>query len=441
MRHKLRALLAVALTAFATAATWAAAPSDCATGLFALRADYPGARLGSCQVMGPRAVAVRIAPEDEPINPSPWYGFHARAIKPDAGTLSISLHYGPYEHRYAPKASVDGKVWRALPADDVTPLDDGGALIEVQPGPGGLYVSAQENISNDRYETWLTALARDHPDGRLMDIGRSVEGRPIRVLQVNPKAPRHLLLLGRQHPPEVSGALALMPFTERLLAKRREACAQPGPACAFFERHGVMVAPNLNPDGVARGHWRHNLGGVDLNRDWGAFTEPETQAVRDWVDGLEAAGRRLALVLDFHATYRNVFYVQDAQSPTDPPDFAKRWLRRATAAGNPVPFDYAPRPLTDLGTAKNYFHARFGIPSITYEVADEEDRDAIAAAAAITADALVATLAEPQAPSSLASLRSRVELREDVREVLHRDDDRFLGVVESYSDSAGMPVK
>ena len=348
-------------------------------------------------MIGPRALEVRIEPEDEPINPSPWYGFHARATAPDAGTLSISLNYGPYEHRYVPKASVDGKVWRALPVRDVTALDDGGAVIRVQPGQGGLYVSAQENIGNGHYETWLKALAQDQPDARLMDIGRSVEGRPIRALHVNPGAPRHLLLLGRQHPPEVTGALTLMPFVERLLANRREACAGGGPACAFFEQHGLMVAPNLNPDGVARGHWRHNLGGVDLNRDWGPFTQPETQAIRDWVGDLEASGQSLALVLDFHSTYRNVFYVQDADSPTDPPAFARRWLARATAAGNPEPFEYAPRPLTDLGTAKNYFHARFGVPSITYELADEEDRGAIAASAAITADALVATLAEPEA--------------------------------------------
>lgn len=391
---------AIALAAVTGAPAWSVEQSSCTTGLFTLQADYPGARLGPCQMIGPRELEVRIEPEDEPINPSPWYGFHVRATEPDAGTLNISLNYGLHEHRYAPKASADGVVWRALPAGDVTILDDGGAIIRVRPGQGGLYVSAQENIGNDRYEAWLKKLATDHPDAILTEIGHSVEGHPIRALHANPEAPRQLLLLGRQHPPEVTGALALMSFVERLLAMRREACGQSGPACAFFERHGFMVAPNLNPDGVARGHWRHNLGGVDLNRDWGVFTQPETQAVRDWVDGLEASGQHLALALDFHSTYRNVFYVQDADSPTDPPAFARRWLARATAAGNPVPFEYAPRPMTDLGTAKNYFHARFGVPSITYELADEEDRSAIAASAAVTADALVATLSEERPGSS-----------------------------------------
>ena len=394
---------ATAAPAPASAPAWGAEQGSCTTGLFTLRGDYAGARLGPCQMIGLRELEIRMEPEDAPINPSPWYGFHARATKPDAGTLSISLNYGAYAHRYRPKASADGVVWQPLPASDVTVSDDGGAIIRVQPGQSGLYVSAQENIGNDRYEAWLNKLATDHPDARLIELGSSIEGHPIRALQVNPEAPRHLLLLGRQHPPEVTGALALMAFAERLLAKRIEACAHAQPTCAFFERHGFMVAPNLNPDGVARGHWRHNLGGVDLNRNWGAFTQPETQAVRDWVDALDAPGQRLALILDFHSTNRNVFYVQDARSPTDPPEFAWRWLTRATAAGNPAPFEYAPRPLTGLGTAKNYFHGRFGVPSITYELADEEDRGAIAASAAITADALVATLATPEAHPPLTA--------------------------------------
>ena len=143
---------AIALAAVTGAPAWSVEQSSCTTGLFTLQAGYPGARLGPCQMIGLRELEVRMEPEDEPINPSPWYGFHARATEPDAGTLSISLNYGAYAHRYRPKASADGVVWQPLPAGDVTILDDGGAIIRVQPGQSGLYVSAQENIGNDRYE-------------------------------------------------------------------------------------------------------------------------------------------------------------------------------------------------------------------------------------------------------------------------------------------------
>ncbi len=49
--------------------------------------------------------------------------------------------------------------------------------------------------------------------------------------------------------------------------------------CYWFEEHNFLILPLLNPDGMALGHWRHNLGSVDLNRDWGIFGQPETTAV------------------------------------------------------------------------------------------------------------------------------------------------------------------
>ncbi|MCY3641042.1 MAG: hypothetical protein OXH37_08530, partial [Gammaproteobacteria bacterium] len=77
-RSARRALLfAAALAALAFAPAWSGQQGHCATGLFILRADFPGARLGPCRMIGPRALEVRIEPEDEPINPSPRYGFHA----------------------------------------------------------------------------------------------------------------------------------------------------------------------------------------------------------------------------------------------------------------------------------------------------------------------------------------------------------------------------
>ena len=42
----------------------------------------------------------------------------------------------------------------------------------------------------------------------------------------------------------------------------------------FRQRFRVIAIPVLNPDGITGGNWRMNLGGVDLNRDWGKFDEP-----------------------------------------------------------------------------------------------------------------------------------------------------------------------
>ena len=262
-------------------------------------------------------------------------------------------------------------------------------MLKLRPTQRGMYVSAQENVNGEHYRAWRQQVAV-RIDVRWREIGRSKGGRPIWALHANPGAANYLLLLGRQHPPEVSGALAFMRFSERLLALEREACPAHPSRCHFFRTHGLVLVPLLNPDGVAAGHWRHSLGQTDLNRDWGRFAQPETQAVDRLVDELEEKRKRLRVMLDFHSTRRNVLYTQDAASPTRPGGFATRWLALAKAIGTPLyALEHAPRPLREQGTAKNYFYRRFGVPSITYEVADEEDRELVAASAATLAQALV----------------------------------------------------
>ena len=377
---------------FAALAALGGETDACDTGAFALRADYPGARLSGCEVLDANAVLVDVAPEDGGrINPSPWYGFHVRALRANAGEVRVQLRYAGHEHRYPPKVSADGRSWQRL-SDTDAEAAAGGAVFRLRPNARGLYVSAQENWNVAFYDEWRRRLA-ESASASWFEIGRSLQGRPIWAMHVGPEAPGYLLLLGRQHPPEVSGAHAFLRFAEHLVEAERRECPAPGPRCRFFDSHGLVLAPMLNPDGVANGHWRHNAGQTDLNRDWGPFTQPETQAVRDLVAQLERRRKRPRLVLDFHSTRRNVFYTQDANAPTRPPEFAANWLAAAQNRQGVYAFENAPRPLRELGTAKNYFHRRFGVPSITFEVADEEDRALIGSSAVAFADALVDVLA------------------------------------------------
>ena len=152
------------------------------------------------------------------------------------------------------------------------------------------------------------------------------------------------------------------------------------PSCKLFQRYNFMILPLLNPDGVVHGHWRHNLGSTDLNRDWGPFAQPETAAVRDKLES-KGATDRLRLMLDFHSTNRDVLYVQEEQDVTNPPNFAERWLRnadermsRTDKLEGSVGYEFAPRPTSDQGTSKNYFYSTYGIPSITFETGDNSDR-------------------------------------------------------------------
>ena len=56
---------------------------------------------------------VTSAPENKPINPSPWYGLVVASDAP-APTL-VTLHYGDSRHRYAP--------WTAEPGTPTVRLD------------------------------------------------------------------------------------------------------------------------------------------------------------------------------------------------------------------------------------------------------------------------------------------------------------------------------
>jgi predicted deacylase len=150
--------------------------------------------------------------------------------------------------------------------------------------------------------------------------------------------------------------------------------------------------PLLNPDGVAAGHWRHNLGHADINRDWGPFAQPETQYMSQLLDELDAGGRKLRVFLDFHSTKENVFYTQ--QDPTDPPGFTTKWLANADPRIEDYPYGNDAGPPENLTAAKNYIYRRYGIPSVTYEVGDETDRESVRVAARVFAEELMHLMLE-----------------------------------------------
>ncbi len=367
----------------------------CDTGLYEIRAGYEGARANACQVTSRREVVLVIEPEDAPpINPSPWYGFHVRPRQEhEQGTIAVTLRYTESRHRYWPRTSSDGVHWVRLPQRNWLEHADGGATMELEPGPEGLFVSAQEILDLEFHAGWRRKMSRDFEDLEWAEIGRSEQGRPIHAARTLSHAPGYLLLIGRQHPPEVPGALMFAAFAEALLGERARACVNPGAAaCSFFIQHNLVLIPNLNPDGVAGGHWRHNSEGADLNRDWGRFEQAETRAVRELVDRLERNGSRIALMLDFHSTWRNVFYVPMPGDATRPPAFASRWLGLVRASGEAYEFERAPRPLGEAGIAKNYFYRRFGVPAITVETGDDTPRGDIAATARVLANALITVL-------------------------------------------------
>ncbi len=354
----------------------------CQTAKARIAFDFEGASQSRCVVEGETEFTILITPEHAPpINPSPWYAFRYTTTGNDRVTINLSYLGG--KHRYDPKwtPKSNSGVTRELVC---TTNEDASRATMVVP-PGEAIVSAQEMRVSDENERALRRWAAA-PDARRIVLGQSHDGRAIEAVHLGKAdAPNLIILLGRQHPPEVTGAFAMEAFVDQILAlSARE--ARP------LADYQLLIVPMLNPDGVARGHWRANLGGVDLNRDWGGFTQPETRAVKAWLDALPA-GVRPVLMLDFHSTNRNVFYVQGDEATRAQTRFLKKWLGGKENLYPGYPFTLDPRNAnTGAGTTKNWFAATYAIPAYTYEVADTADRAGTRTAAAGLADALPAAL-------------------------------------------------
>lgn len=358
----------------------------CKATAFTVDDSFAGARRGGCRVLSDNHVELSIRPEDDGyINPSPWFAF--KIVEPSDTTATVSLQYIGGRHRYIPKISTDGLNWLPVDVDNVKVSRKGTrATFDVPLTQGVTWVAAQELVTPTIYRAWNTRTA-EQSDAELHLLGHSVGEQAIHYLVSNPDAKDVLLLVGRQHPPEVSGSFAMFSFVETLLADTEL-------ATRFRERFQIIVIPLLNPDGVIAGNWRHNLGSTDLNRDWGIFEQPETALVAGLLDQLDAAGNRIRVFLDFHSTDRNVFYTQDASVPTEPPEFFEAWFAKVTPRLSDYAFTNDAGPGKRASVAKNYMYRRYGIPSATYEVGDETDRTATIRAAVAFAEELMNLMLE-----------------------------------------------
>ncbi|MCP5092272.1 MAG: hypothetical protein GY949_15260 [Gammaproteobacteria bacterium] len=378
--------VAVLLGACATSVPVYRAGMPCEADSFTVVDDFKGARRGRCEVLAKNHVRVSILPEDDGyINPSPWFSF--RVIPEAQSTAVISLQYVGVPHRYVPKISFDGQNWDPIDDSHVTvSADETLVRIEVPLGETAFWISAQELLMPAVYDEWNKKTA-ENSGANIRLLGQSLGGRPIHYLETNPASSDVLFLVGRQHPPEVSGSFAFFSFLESLLADTEM-------ANRFRAQVQIVAIPLLNPDGVLRGNWRHNLGSTDLNRDWGIFEQPETEAVAKLLDKLDADGDRIRVFLDFHSTDRNLFYTQDETVPTTPPNFFETWFARATPRLENYAFTNEAGPGVRPAAAKNYMYRRYGIPAATYEVGDEADREATRQAAAVFAEELMHLMLE-----------------------------------------------
>lgn len=217
----------------------------------------------------------------------------------------------------------------------------------------------------------LLARASSLPWLQVESIGRSVEGRSIDLVTFGSDGPgkRRIWISARQHSGETMAAFFAEGVVQRLMDDND------GLTRALLDQCVIFVAPNVNPDGSARGNFRTNAAGRDLNREWSspsAQSSPEVLAVRSVMEQ-----RGVDLYLDIHGdeTEPCIFAVGCAGNPrySDRLHRLERRLARNFAQSDRCfspEHDYGPHDpgKGDLRIANNWIGERFDCLSMTIEM-------------------------------------------------------------------------
>ena len=336
-----------------------------------ITADFPAGRMDKCHSLGNNEFLITLIPENTPINSSPWYAFKIEAKQPT--NIQIKMLVQGYKHRYLPKISQDGKTWQSQPHQIVGEQ----LIMNIAASSKPVYISAQEIINNQYYIDWAKSLLTDNTITHSI-LGNSTQGRPIYQLEHKTASNEWVVILGRMHPPEITGALALFPFTQQLLFNSKQ-------GEAFRKRFNILLIPNLNPDGVEHGHWRSNINGVDLNRDWKNFKQQETQLIRNKLEEIVSNGGKIVFAIDFHSTKKDIFYTMPTDYGLSPAKLVENWLNALDDITPEFKVVMKPGNNPNNGVFKQYIADKYGVHAITYEVADEADRSQIRSIAQIAA--------------------------------------------------------
>lgn len=260
--------------------------------------------------------------------------------------------------------------------------------------------------SAETLEQDLRRLAERQPGiAELREIGRSLEDRPIWALRIGERrASEHkLLFMGCHHARE--WVSVEVPY---LLAEHLVNSADQPPVRQWLQRGEIWVAPMVNPDGHEFSRtqdrlWRKNRRtnidgsiGVDPNRNYGymwgtlnistsshvpsdptyvgprAFSEPETQAVRNLV-----ANELFRGVITYHSFSQLILYpwgytsqpIPDASDLSTMTKLAKQMQQLIRAVHG---MTYTPQQSSQLyltaGDTTDWTYGEYGIPSFTIEL-------------------------------------------------------------------------
>ena len=188
--------------------------------------------------------------------------------------------------------SEDGKKWTHVAGEFTA---EKYLKFKVHMNSDTLYLASVEPYRISDLDKFLAKIKRNRLVN-IMQVGKTVEGRPLEIVRVgNANAPHSVFLRARAHSWEPGGNWIVEGLVNSLLTKD---------AAKYLQRYCVYIMPMANKDGVARGRTRFNAQGVDLNRKWDAPADsiyaPEKYAFEKWLKQMITNGRKPDLAIDLH---------------------------------------------------------------------------------------------------------------------------------------------
>lgn len=357
-------------------------------GLYATN-NFSSSRINDFYKLNDSTVCVLIKPENLPINKSPYYAFKTWSNSPKS--IYYSFKYPKsFNHRYVPKIKYNN-TWNIIDSTKVFKTNTSYSIkLDVSKNP--IIVASQEIQSSNDVKRWFTSLLNNKDFARIKSCGKSKLGRDIPVLDIykgSKKNKEIIVLLTRQHPPEVTGYYAFQSFLSTIL-NNNELSDQ------FLNKYRILAFPIVNPDGVDLGHWRHNAGGVDTNRDWSKYNQPEIRNITRFITKTsKLSNSKIIIGLDFHSTYEDVFYTNESIPTANKltPFFVNKWFN---SLEKNIP-NYKVNEKSSNSkepVSKGWFLYGHNAVGITYEIGDTTPKDFINLKGRVSATEMMKILVE-----------------------------------------------
>ena len=257
-----------------------------------ISADLCGGNINVVYIPSDRVAELALRP-DSAAGIKQWFHFKARVERGVPVEYRIlnageATYHGSWDG-YRALASYDLERWFRIP----TTFDGRTVVLKHTPDRRIAYYSYFAAYPLARHQA-LVARAQTSRRARVTAIGRSLEQRPIEVIEIGKvgRPKRKIWIVTRQHPGETQGEWFLEGLIDRLLDERDPLVD------ALLDRAVFYLAPNVNPDGSAHGNFRTNVAGRDLNREWNAPSAQASPEILCLQSTIEDTG--VDLFLDVH---------------------------------------------------------------------------------------------------------------------------------------------